>query len=121
MEGKVTLFLSYCSKDESIANIIDNDLHEQIGDILKITRYTRDVGYRESFKEFMNRIGEHDYVLSIVSDSYLKSAACMYEVGEVLNDHNFTEKLLFVVLSEEDRACYSDNYSGKLKQIFTVR
>lgn len=115
MKESITLFLSYCSKDENIADIIDRNLRQQIGEWLKITKYTRDVEYKDSFKEFMNSICEHDYALSIVSDNYLKSVACMYEVGEVLKDHNFTKKLLFVVLNEEDRQYYNDSYQGKVQ------
>ncbi|CAH1208561.1 hypothetical protein PAECIP111892_03134 [Paenibacillus auburnensis] len=34
----------------------------------------------------MNSIDEHDFVVMIISDSYLKSRACMYEVLETMKN-----------------------------------
>lgn len=109
------IFLSYCSKDSCIADIIDYSLQNQLKGIANISRYTRDVLYKDSFKSFMNSIGSHDFVLSIVSDSYLKSVACMYEVGEVLKSHSYTQKLLFIVLSENERQYYSLDYKEPIQ------
>lgn len=104
---KPTLFLSYSQKDSPIANIIENQLKYETNDGIEISRYTR-VPYKGSFKAFMNSIQEHDFVLCLVSDNYLKSQACMYEVGEIIKDHHFEKKLLFVVLNENDNKYYSD-------------
>ena len=106
-----TLFLSYCSKDECIADLIESTLDVESRHRIKISRYTR-LPYRDSFREFMNTIQEHDYVFCVVSDSYLKSQACMYEVGEIVKDHKYKEKLFFVVLSENDRKYYPNGYTG---------
>lgn len=105
---KPTLFLSYSQKDSPIANIIECQLKYETSDGIEISRYTR-VPYNGSFKAFMNSIQEHDFVLCLVSDNYLKSQACMYEVGEIIKDHHFDEKLLFVVIGENDGKYYSDN------------
>ena len=102
-----TLFLSYCSYDTVIADMIEKSLIAQVGSIVRISRFTRDLGYRKSFKDFMNEISRHDFVLTIVSDKYLKSEACMYEVGEILKDHSYKDRLLFVVLSEKEVQYYS--------------
>lgn len=34
------------------------------------------------------------FVLSVVSDTYLRRQACMYEVGEIIKDHHYKDKLL---------------------------
>lgn len=107
-DNNPTLFLSYCQKDSEIANIIENQLKHETNDYIKISRFTR-VPYKGSFKVFMNSIQEHNFVLCIVSDNYLKSQACMYEVGEVIKDRHFDEKLLFVVIGENDDKYYSDD------------
>ena len=60
-------------------------------------------------KEFMRSIKEHDFVLSIVSDNYLKSKACMYEIGEIVHTDEFKEKLLFVLVSENEREYYASS------------
>ena len=101
-----TVFLSYCQKDKDIADCID----EKIGHILEgkatLSRDIRDVEYHESFKKFMQSIENHDYVISIISDNYLKSRNCMYEMLEVVKDSNFSQRLLFIVLTNEDAKYY---------------
>lgn len=113
VENIPTLFLSYCSKDECIADLIEHTLNAETNKGIKISRYTR-LPYHESFKDFMNSIQGHDYVLCVVSDSYLKSQACMYEVGEIVKDRRYKQKLLFVVLNEADRMHYPISYTGKV-------
>ena len=38
----------------------------------------------------------------------------MYEVGETNKDHHYRDKLLFVVLSENERKYYGDNMPEKV-------
>lgn len=101
-----TVFLSYCQKDKDIADCID----EKIGHILEgkatLSRDIRDVEYHESFKKFMQSIENHDYVITIISDNYLKSRNCMYEMLEVVKDSKFSQRLLFIVLTNEDAKYY---------------
>ena len=104
---KPTLFISYASCDEPIADIIEKAIIDKLDERVSISRYTR-LKYKDSFKAFMNSIQDHDYVLCIVSDSYLKSRACMYEAGESIKDHHYNDRLLFVVLSEAERKYYGD-------------
>ena len=102
-----TVFISYASCDEPITDILERAIVDKLGDKVLISRYTQ-LEYKASFKTFMNSIQDHDYVLCIVSDSYLKSRACMYEVGEIIKDHHYKDRLLFVVLSEAERKYYGD-------------
>lgn len=115
MFKKNKLFLSYCSKDESIADIVDNTIQSYLGNLIYISRFTRNVAYKDSFKKFMNSIGKHDFALSIVSDNYLKSTACMYEVGEILKNADYANKLLFIVLNDDDREYYPSTYTGNIR------
>ena len=104
------MFLSYCQKDKGIADIIDTKL-PRIERKIEITRDIRAVGYGESFSAFMQTIADKDFVISIVSDRYLKSRNCMYEVCELMRDRRFKEKLLFLVVNDEDeKYCYPDDY-----------
>ena len=84
------MFLSYCQKDKGIADIIDTKL-PRIERKIEITRDIRAVGYGESFSAFMQTIADKDFVISIVSDRYLKSRNCMYEVCELMRDRRFKE------------------------------
>jgi hypothetical protein len=108
-ETKPKIFLSYCSKDAAIADIVDAKLQEMLSPYgIYVSRDERDVMYRESFNAFMKSIEEHDFVVMIVSDSYLKSRPCMYEVLETMKSRKYENKMLFIVLSEDEREYYKD-------------
>ncbi len=87
--------MSYSSKDREAADEIDNDL-KALG--VNLVRDVRDIGYRQSIRAFMNQIRSADFVLILVSNDFLRSRNCMYEVLELLKDETFKERLLPVVL-----------------------
>lgn len=62
----------------------------------------------------MQSIVNMDYVVFLISDSYLKSANCMYEVLEVMKDKNYKEKIFPAVTCSE---IYSPNYKSKICEI----
>ena len=106
-ENKITtIFLSYCQKDTDIAEFLEDSMTPYIQDKARISRDIRDVEYHESFKRFMQSIEKHDFVITLISDNYLTSRNCMYEMLEVVKDSNFSEKLLFIVLNDEDARYY---------------
>ncbi len=98
----ITMFLSYCQKDKGIANIVEEKLKEN-EKRLEIFRDIREVEYRDKFSEFMQTISDKDFVLSIVSDRYLKSRNCMYEMSELMRDRKYESKLLFIIVSDSDK------------------
>ena len=112
-DGPTTLFISYTECDKPIVDIIENKIKERLKDKVKISRYT-ELRYKDSFKVFMNTIQEHDFVLTVVSDTYLRRQACMYEVGEIIKDHHYKDRLLFVVLSEKERKYYGESAPEKI-------
>lgn len=95
----VNIFLSYCWKDKEIADEIfeyfkskqDVELHRDVVDI----------GAWGSIKEYMQSIGEMDYVILLISDAYLKSSNCMYEVLETMRDRKYKEKIFPAVVNTE--------------------
>lgn len=103
-----TLFLSYCQKDSDIANLIEMELEPHINGKVRISRDIRDVEYHESFKKFMQTIESHDFVIMIISNHYLKSRNCMFEVLEVIKNSQFQKKLAFIVLTDEDIQYYQE-------------
>ena len=103
------IFLSYCHKDSSIADLIEHTIGPKIGEKATISRDIRDVEYHQSFKRFMQTIETHDYVIMIISDNYLKSRNCMFEVLEVIKDSRYKEKLAFIVLEDSDICFYNSS------------
>lgn len=113
-ESPSTLFISYTECDAPIVDIIVKKLSEKLQNKIKISCYT-DLEYKDSFKAFMDTIQDHDFVLTVVSDTYLRRQACMYEVGEIIKDHHYKDKLLFVVLSEKERKYYGESAPEKIE------
>lgn len=106
---KTTIFLSYCQKDSKIADLIDSKIADIISsDRVSITRDIRDVEYHQSFKRFMDSIQDHDYVVMLISDRYLKSRNCLYEVLETIKDHRFHHRLAYIVLCDDDSKLLDD-------------
>ena len=93
------MFLSFCSQDCDIADIVENNLDKYI----IVNRWESKVGYRESFRVFMDSAKDHNYLFSIISDRYLKSRACMYEIGKIIDEPSFQKNcfLLFYLIMIE--------------------
>ena len=100
----INIFLSYCNYDNDLADIIYDKLNDY--SFIHISRYTLNVPYKGSFSEFMNTLRKHDKVIMIISDKYLKSRACMYEVGQLINSVDFQKKILFIICSNNDKKYY---------------
>lgn len=90
------IFLSYSWKNNSIADEIDNTFRK-FG--INFQRDVRDIEFRDSIKEFMKKIGKSNYVIMIISDEFLKSPNCMYEVMELTNSKNYKKRILPIVLT----------------------
>lgn len=114
-EDKARIFLSYCQKDEQLADLIEEKLMPHIREKYRISRDIRDVKYKESFRKFMESIREHEYVLMILSDRYMKSVNCMYEMMEVLKDSSYGRKLLFFVISDADKKFFRQDISDSIE------
>lgn len=93
------IFISYCWEDLAFADLVDSDFND-MG--YKLTRDVRDIEFKDSIKDFMKTIGKHDFIISIISDKYLKSINCMYEISEVMRSREYKEKMLLIILKDSD-------------------
>jgi tetratricopeptide (TPR) repeat protein len=90
-----TIFFSYSFKDTEVVDEIDKDFQGFPG--IDIKRCVRDIGYTDSIKEFMKKVRDTDFVFIVVSDAFIKSCNCMYEVNELFKEKNFKERILPIV------------------------
>lgn len=90
------VFLSYCWADVKIADEIFDNL-VQNGQI-NLHRDTLDIKKWESIKAYMQSIPQMDYMILLISESYLKSSNCMYEVLEVMRDRKYKDKIFPAVI-----------------------
>lgn len=110
------VFLSYCHIDNCIADTIEKKIMKIAKSKVEISRDIRKLKYKDSLNQYMNSIKQHDFVISIVSDGYLKSSPCMYEITELMSDRDYYEKLLFIIISEND-IMYYENKNIAIKDI----
>lgn len=96
---KTEIFLSYCWQDEKIAADIYSylskypniDVHK---DTIKIKKW-------ESIKDYMQKVESVDFAVLLISDAYLRSRNCMYEVLELMRDRKYKDKIFPAVISKE--------------------
>ena len=95
------VFISYAwgGESEEIVNKIDQAL-QQRG--LTIVRDKRDLRYKGSIGEFMARIGQGNCVIVVISDKYLRSENCMFEMVEIAGNKLFQDRIFPVVLADAD-------------------
>jgi len=105
----IEMFVSYCQKDKIYADHID--LYFKNRKVI-MHRDVRDIKDWSSIKQYMNSAGKMDYAILVITDNYLKSPNCMYEVLEVMKEHNY-KNIIFPVVVEN--SIYK--IEGKLKYV----
>lgn len=99
MNDNIEIFISYAWGIER-EEIVDKlyDLFKSKG--YNIIRDKINLGYKGSITDFMNRIGNGKIVVLIISDKYLKSENCMYEIVQIKNNGKFNDRIFPIVLSD---------------------
>ena len=121
-EYEHSVFISYAwgGESEEIVNQIDVAL-QQRG--LTIIRDKRDLEYKGSINSFMERIGDGNCVIVIISDIYLRSPNCMFELVEIADGKQFHDRVFPIVLSDANiydpikRLDYVKHWEGKLAEL----
>lgn len=120
MTEKPTIFISYSWQTMSVADKIFNDF-QVIG--IPIIKDNQEISYTESIPSFMKRIRSCNYALLLISDNYLKSKNCLYEILELQKDENHWEKILPIVWKDTkiysaiDRLTYIKYWEQKTKEL----
>ena len=116
------VYISYAwgGESERIANELDADLQ---ANGITIIRDKRDLGYKGMIRDFMQQIGRGGAIVVIVSDKYLKSPNCMYELVEIAKNQNIHDRIFPIVLGDADiynpvnRIKYIKHWEDKLKEL----
>lgn len=98
-EPKVFISYAWGGEREDIVNQIDESLAKRG---IKIIRDKRNLGYKGSIKGFMERIGQGHCVIVVISDKYLRSPNCMFELVEIADNKQFNDRIFPIVLSDAD-------------------
>jgi len=102
-KDKPTVFVSYNHNSKVTAGRLV-ELLENIADVY----WDVSLEEWESFKSFMGTIRKQDYAVLIISEEYLKSRNCQYEVLKLMEAENWREKSMFVV-EDSARSIYNIN------------
>lgn len=121
-EYEQAVFISYAwgGEREEVVNQIDKSLQARG---IKIIRDKRDLGYKGSIKGFMERIGDGNCIIVVISDKYLRSPNCMFELVEIADGKEFHERIFPVVLSDANiydplrRIEYIKFWEGKITEL----
>jgi internalin A len=93
------IYISYAWGGES-ENLVDEIDKAFSGKNISIIRDKRDLGYNRSITDFMKQIGQGKAVIIVISDKYLRSPNCMFELMEIYRNLNFRERIFPVVLPD---------------------
>lgn len=96
------VFISYAwgekgEEREEIVNHLCEDFKERG---IKIIRDKKDLSFKESIQEFMECIGRGRCVIAVISDKYLKSRNCMFELVQVAKAGQFHDRIFPVILPD---------------------
>lgn len=96
------VFFSYAWGEER--EQIVNNLHDALQqDGFQVVRDKQDLAYGGLISKFMERIGQGDWVVVFISDKYVRSEYCMFELYEIarnskLEKQGFADRILPVIV-----------------------
>lgn len=95
-ESLPTVFISYNWDNDDVASVVETELSGKAN----VHRDKKDIPNWGSLSDFMKSIRKQDFAVLIVSEPYLKSDACLFEVMQLMKDENWDRKAMFVVLND---------------------
>jgi hypothetical protein len=98
-ENEQTVFISYAwgGRSEEIVDQIGASLKTRG---IKLVRDKQDMSYKDSIRAFMQRIGQGSCVIVVISDKYLRSPNCMFELVEIADNKQFHDRIFPIVLTD---------------------
>ncbi len=116
------VFVSYAWNTESCA-IVDR-LQQALGQqSIRLIRDREEVRYKDSIRDFMRRIGQGKCVVVVISEKYLKSENCMFEMVEVAKAQGLRERIFPIVLSDANiykatgRVRYVQHWENEMQEL----
>ena len=99
VESKQEIFISYAWGEdrEAIVNELDETFQSRG---VTIIRDKRDLNFKGSIKGFMEDIGEGKAVVLVISEKYLKSPNCCFELVQIAKHGQFKKRIFPIVLDD---------------------
>ncbi|MBE8997261.1 leucine-rich repeat domain-containing protein [Nostoc sp. LEGE 12447] len=122
MEFEKEIFISYAwgGESEQFVNQLDETFQAKG---ITIIRDKRDLGYKGLIKAFMERIGRGKCAIAVISDKYLKSPNCMFELVQIAKNGEFYNRIFPIVLADAQiykpvaRLKYIKHWEDEIKEL----
>ena len=98
----MSIFLSYSTTNKTEADAIDKYLRDKG---YHVQRDIRDINFKDDIEDFCDQIRDCPAAIVLISDAFLKSRWCMFEILKLMQDREFKEKIIPVRI--EDARIYS--------------
>ncbi|MBU4009688.1 MAG: toll/interleukin-1 receptor domain-containing protein, partial [Proteobacteria bacterium] len=95
----IEVFISYAWEEKShkIADSLDILLSEEK---YKVTLDKKDLTYKDNIDHFEGRLGKGCYIITIISDKYLKSEHCMNEIVQIERRERVYDRIFPIILDD---------------------
>ena len=122
MSDNHQVYISYAwgGESERIVNELDADLQAKG---IVVVRDKRDLGFKGMIRDFMRQLGHGHAVIVVISDKYLRSRNCMFELVEIAKNKDLYDRVLPIVLGDAEiydpvkRIKYIKHWEDKLKEL----
>lgn len=101
--NKALVYISHKNDEESNNYVKDICIALKNGNIKYVIDFEH-AKYRNNLKDFEEKIGDGLIVLPIVSESYLKSLECMYELAKTCENGHLPQRLFPLITFDIDRS-----------------
>jgi len=93
------IFISYAwgGESEKLVNELDQAIQDRGISLIRDKYY---LNYTDSIKSFMERIGKGKGIVVVISEKYLKSKNCMFELTQIASNQDFRDRIFPIVLSD---------------------
>ncbi len=119
-QAKVFISYAWGGESEQIVDIIYPFLNKKGYNII---RDKINLGYKGNIKTFMQEIGKGDAIVVVISDKYLRSPNCMYEIVQIQQNGELFERIFPIVLADADiyraskRVQYIKHWETEVKEL----
>jgi hypothetical protein len=116
------VYVSYAWTDES--NALVDRLQKALEDHgIRLLRDREEVRYKDSIRDFMRKLGQGKAVVTVISDKFLKSEYCMFEMLEIEKTGTLRNRIFPIVLPDANiyeatgRVGYARYWQEKYQQL----
>lgn len=116
------VFVSYAWTKDSCA-IVDHLQKILEEKDIKLTRDRDELRYKDSILEFMKRLGKGKCIVIVISERYLKSENCMFELLQISKANNLQHRIFPIIMPDANifkatgRISYVQHWENEIQQL----